>query len=233
MNILDRYKSYSDAAGIMKEAVLTDENHENLLKFAADVEPDKVYCIFQVADFSYTDTNEVIGRSQPYSLCPAEGSKCHSDQFNLDKLRIEYDAEDGLLTFKMPETRVHTDFAASICHRITVAAEPLIEDFRSRGTPDIELKGKSKSRSKKVPDIAWGRSPLETNPPIVAEVAYSHPNGSKDLEILKKICQGYLEGTRGRRKIRTVLGFKIYYPTNPTSNFEAILEHLDECFAGV
>ncbi|KAK1699825.1 hypothetical protein BDP55DRAFT_747933 [Colletotrichum godetiae] len=85
----------------------------------------------------------------------------------------------------MPETRVHTDFAASICHRVTGAAEPLIEDFRSRGTPDIELKGKSKSRSKKVLDIAWGRFPLETNPPIVAEVAYSHPSGPQDLEILK------------------------------------------------
>ncbi|KAL2877921.1 hypothetical protein SGCOL_006871 [Colletotrichum sp. CLE4] len=132
----------------------------------------------------------------------------------------------------MPETRVHTDFAASICHRVTGAAEPLIEDFRSRGTPDIELKGKSKSRSKKVLDIAWGRFPLETNPPIVAEVAYSHPSGPQDLEILK-VCQGYLEGTRGRRRIRTVLGFKIYCPTNPTSNFEAILDHLDECFAGV
>ncbi|KAF9877836.1 hypothetical protein CkaCkLH20_04971 [Colletotrichum karsti] len=156
----------------------------------------------------------------------------HSPSSIFDKLRIEYDPDDGLLTFKMPETRIHTEFAAEVSHNIATMTGPFLKGFKARGNTVIELRHDAHPGKTyfKYPDVSWGRARIEPNPAIVAEVAYTNP---RDLETLENSCQRYLKGTSGPRQVRTVLAFKIYYNSKAPSDFEAILDHLDECYAGV
>ncbi|KZL81101.1 hypothetical protein CI238_12520 [Colletotrichum incanum] len=155
-------------------------------------------------------------------------------EFLLGKLQIEYDPDDGLLSFKMSESRIHSAFAAQVSHRITTATCPFLPGFQALGAPNITLASSSSIENDKVggnryPDISWGRLCLETNPPVVAKVAYSHP---PKLAQLQQRCEGFLKGTRGLRQVRTVIAFNIYNPAAP-SDYEAIMRHLDQCYVGV
>ncbi|WQF90190.1 hypothetical protein CDEST_15204 [Colletotrichum destructivum] len=151
----------------------------------------------------------------------------------LDKLRIEYDPINGLLSFKMPESRIHSAFAAQVSHSITAATCPFLPVFQALGAPNITLMPGSstnnKIRGNRYPDISWGRLCLETNPPVVAKVAYTDPT---KLSRLQRRCEGFLKGTHGLRQVRTVIAFNIYNPTAP-SNLVAIMHHLNQCSVGV
>ncbi|WYZ36235.1 hypothetical protein EsH8_XI_000118 [Colletotrichum jinshuiense] len=96
----------------------------------------------------------------------------------LNKLQIEYDPIDGLLSFKMPKSRIHSAFAAQVSYRITAATCSFLPGFQTLGTPNITLtpgrqqQHKHKIRGNRYPDISWFSLCLEINPPVDAEVAY-------------------------------------------------------------
>ncbi|GKT97633.1 hypothetical protein Ct61P_15483 [Colletotrichum tofieldiae] len=119
-------------------------------------------------------------------------------EFLLVKLYMEYDPNDGLLSF-----------CALGAPNITLAACSNIENGTIRGN--------------RYPDISWGRLCFETSRPVVAEIVYTH---STKFAKLQKRCEGFLKGMRGLCQVHTVIPSKIYNPAAP-SDFKAVMCYVD------
>ncbi|KAL0929301.1 uncharacterized protein CTRU02_215754 [Colletotrichum truncatum] len=152
-------------------------------------------------------------------------------EIDTDRLKLEHDPDTHVTELKMPNaTSFHDVFARNMEEtiRFAVAENPrlrhLYSSIQGLGSTPVRLV----SGKQQYPDGSLCKKGVDCNARMILEVAFSHPRTRCELA---DRCKSFITGTHGYT--RTAVALDIFYdPANPT-DYDAILENLDNCFVAV
>ncbi|WYZ36120.1 hypothetical protein EsH8_XI_000003 [Colletotrichum jinshuiense] len=142
------------------------------------------------------------------------------------KLRIEYRPDYGEMRLKLPESPLHSRFitAFDTLLRAAAASSDKLPQLMNINV-SVTTQGDNGRQGSLVPDYGWSANPDDIHGRLVLEVAYS-----QDRRHVAEKCKEYICNTPDY--VRAAIAIKIFYPQDK-SDYEAILDHLDDCYVGL